>query len=63
MMVVKVEGSHLGSKTDDLVIDWMGGEGKGSPQDTYNLTGTLGALEKNWEAVGGEGRAQGGCGR
>lgn len=62
-MVVRVEGSHLGGKTDDLVIDWMGDERKGSPQDTYNLTGTLGALEKNWEAVEGEGRAQRGCER
>lgn len=59
MVVVRVEDSHLGGETDDMVIDWMGDEGKGSPQDTYNLTRTLGALEKNWKAVGGEGRAQG----
>ena len=32
-----------------------GGDGEGGPQGTYNLTGRLGALEKNWEAAGGGG--------
>lgn len=57
VQVVRVEGRRLGGETNDLVIDGMWRDGEGGPQGTYNLTGKLGALEKNWEAAGGGGES------
>lgn len=48
MVVVKLEGRHLGDEINDLVIDHMWGCGKGK---------STGCLQFNWEARSGHWRS------